>query len=61
MATMEYCAFENTADDMRVALNKLRDLEEYGDLGPHEQQGLQSLLRLCRQFIDEAEDSGIVG
>ncbi len=56
MSTMEYCAFENSAADMRVAVDKLNDLSDLSDLNEYELRGFKSLRKLCQQFIDASED-----
>jgi hypothetical protein len=55
MATMHYCAFENTAIDMRVCLDKANELDSLEGLEEHERRAFHSLLRLCRQFLKAGE------
>lgn len=55
MPTMDYCAFENTAADMRVSLEKLQGMNDFDELDDHERRGLRSLLSLCREFMNQAE------
>jgi hypothetical protein len=55
MATMHYCAFENTAADMRVSLDKLRELNELDELDQYERAGFNSLMRLCQKFLKAGE------
>lgn len=55
MATMTYCAFENTAGDMRVCLEKLNDTSELEELDEHEGRALFSLRRMCEKFLIDSE------
>lgn len=55
MATMSYCAFENTAADMRVSLEKLSEMNGLEDLDQHERGAFHSLRRLCQRFLDDSE------
>jgi hypothetical protein len=55
MATMHYCAFENTATDMRVCLDKANELDSLEGLEEHERRAFHSLLRLCRKFVEAGE------
>jgi hypothetical protein len=55
MATMHYCAFENTAADMRVSLEKLEETNDLCELDQYERSAFDSLMRLCEKFIHAGE------
>ena len=55
MATMHYCAFENTAADMQVSIDKLEELNDLCELDEYEHNAFHSLIHLCQNFIDAGE------
>lgn len=55
MATMQYCAFENPATDMRICLDKVKELTDLEGLEEHERHAFHSLMRLCKQFLEAGE------
>lgn len=66
MANMSYCAFENTASDLRQCLNMLQEarnngqsLEEFiaSRSSEHERRSVGRLLTLCQEILDLTEDN----
>ena len=56
MATASYCAFENTAKDIHVCLNKLTEMnfddEKIEDLDSYERRGLTNLVDDARKLVE---------
>lgn len=52
MTNMSYCAFENTANDMKQAMDKLADVLEgaEGRMSQHEQDGLYRMVDLAARI-----------
>lgn len=51
---MSYCRFENTARDLRDCVNAIRN-GETDELNDYEVEGLQEILELAQEIIDEEE------
>ena len=54
MGNMSYCRFENTARDLRDCVNAIRN-GETDELNDYEVEGLQEILELAQEIIDEEE------
>ena len=54
MGNMSYCRFENTANDLQDCLNAI-NRGETDELNEYEVQGLQRLIDLCNDIINEEE------
>ena len=54
MANMSYCRFENTARDLRDCVNAIRN-GETDELSNYELEGLQEILYLSQEIIDDQE------
>ena len=51
---MSYCRFENTARDLRECLNAIRN-GETDELSDYEVEGLQEILFLAQEIIEDYE------
>ena len=51
MANMSYCRFENTLRDLRDCWKNIDD-----ELSESEERARKSLIKLCKQVADYAED-----
>ena len=51
---MSYCRFENTAQDLRDCVNAIRR-GEYDELNKYELEGLQEILYLAQEIIDDKD------
>lgn len=57
MPTMSYCAFENTANDLDVCLDKIKEGRDFlEDASQYERDGLEDLLVLCEEIIQYKGD-----
>ena len=54
MGNMSYCRFENTANDLQDCLNAI-NRGETDELNEYEVQGLQRLIDICNDIINEEE------
>lgn len=52
MSNMSYCRFENTANDLRDCLDHPGD----ADLSQSEKNARETLLALCRDVIENADE-----
>ena len=55
MSNMTYCMFENTADNLGQVVDAMYDAGETSDLDlkQYEKEGMESLYRLCKAYIQE--------
>ena len=66
MANMSYCAFENTARDLRDCMDIMREGEENGASSleefiatrnsPEERMAVKRLINICRELVSVADD-----
>ena len=54
MGNMSYCRFENTANDLRDCVNAIRN-GETDELNKYELEGLQEILYLAQEIIDDKD------
>ena len=54
MGNMSYCRFENTARDLRDCVNAIRN-GETDELNDYEVEGLQEILDLAQEIIDDQD------
>ena len=52
MGNMSYCRFENTANDLQDCVNAIRR-GEYNELNDYEVEGLQEILFLAQEIVDD--------
>jgi hypothetical protein len=57
MATMSYCAFENTVADLRICVENIQDAidQGYADWSEYEQNNLPDLIETAQKLIDKYE------
>jgi len=56
MATMSYCAFENTSNDMATCIEKLEEFE-IEEWNKYERSAVRGLYKLCKEYIQLYEES----
>ena len=54
MGNMSYCRFENTARDLTDCVHAIND-GELDDLSMYEVEGLQDLIHLCEEILENKE------
>jgi len=57
MATMSYCAFENTLGDLQICVQNIQDAidQGYADWSEYEQSNLPELIEVAEKLISKYE------
>ncbi len=52
MANMNYCRFENTANDLRDCVNALDEMPDFEELSETEKDAANEMFELCQNFVE---------